>query len=194
MVFTIININLAEQHRRCFCYTMSNLFTARARLTFSAPLKSHLSHWRKHSYHRLFPALLPLFFAFASVSLFIYIPLQSRLHIPLSVLHALAKWLHFLDLKSQRESIAWISFSSKPTQLKVLNLIKRMEWFCYVWNAGVYLLRYSRAYSVYSGVLRVRVINNPFSFLLYSSMLLWSAGNFTQAISSMTFKPYLVTF
>lgn len=70
---------------------MSNLFRAQARLSFSGALKPYLSHWRKHSYHLLFPPLLPLFFVFASVVLFIYIPLQSRLNMPLSVLHTLVK-------------------------------------------------------------------------------------------------------
>lgn len=155
---------------------MSNLFRAQARLSFSGALKPYLSHWRKHPYHLLFPPLLPLLFVFASVVLFIYIPLQSRLNILLSVLHTLMKWLHFLDLRSQRESIAWLS-AAKLTQLKVLNLIKGTEWFCYVWNAGVYLLRYSWAYSVYSAGLGIGVINNPFSFVSYSSMLLCSAGH-----------------
>lgn len=120
-------------------------FTTQVRLNFTAPLIIFLTKERF-----ILSLVLTLCFSFRLTStclVFIYI------FKPPSLYPTVAKWLHFLDLWSQRESIAWLRISlgrNSHTGLKVLNLIKGTAWFCYAWNAVVYLPWYSWAYSVCS--------------------------------------------
>ncbi len=133
-----------------------------ARLNFSVPPPSYLSHWRKHS---LMPVFLRTFISLLLSCLFV----SDFIYIVLSMLHTVAKWFHFPDLRSQRESIVYLNPSSHNahTQLKVLNLIKRTEWLRYAWNAVVYLPwdicgSTVRALLI---VLGAEVINIPFSLV-----------------------------
>lgn len=104
-----------------------------------------------------FPFLVPAFFSpsFSPSRCLFYITFQSPINFPpsLSAAHGRGGFV-FLDLRSQRKSIARLEISfgrNSNTQLKVLNLIKWAEWFRYAWNPGVLSsLRYSWAYSVCS--------------------------------------------
>lgn len=122
--FTIINSNLedqwTQQYTMCFCDSLCLTRLAHAGLSVSAPLTSYLSHWRKLRYSALSSLCISLCLP-PCLCLSVYLhPSPKPLHTPPSMLHTVAKWLHFLDLRSQRESIVWLSAATLTHDLRSL--------------------------------------------------------------------------
>lgn len=152
-----MNSTLYNLHTLC-----RNHFTTQACLIFPV-LMSYLSQWRKLLSH--FLSLSISLFHLPSLWLTVYLrPAPKPLSSTPSPCFTQWRWLHFLDLRSQRESIVLLRISftlNFHTWLKVLNLIKKDSVILLCMKCFIC----PKIFMGLQCVLGAGVLNNSFSFV-----------------------------